>query len=1350
MNNLLTMPAPQDDTAVRRLALDVTRSWIVEAPAGSGKTGLLLQRYLALLASEEVTSCEEVLAITFTRAATDEIRGRLLSELRGAAADTPVQGEYAATTRALARTVLERDRMLSWGLLDDPRRLRVQTIDALCSAIARALPMLSRGAGGLSPVEDAESLHREAARRTMLRLGRTETSADRRLSEALRTILLHRDGDLETCESLLAQMLGSREQWGELLPLALEEQSDESLDREVRPKLDRALKAVICDGLTRVLKAFPAGALDTLSGIATELSLAPAATLSSPHPFMLCRDLVGVPAAEAEFLEHWKVLLRLLVTRDHSWRKAVHGRLIGAMMEPHQIQALRDLIASLADAPELLDAMEQCLHLPPATYPDDQWAVTRPLLRVLHQAVFELEEVFDERGVCDFVQPALLARTALDRVHHDHTADEGSGLRALLGVDLKHLLVDEMQDTSSQQYDLLERLTADWDGRTRTVFLVGDPKQSIYLFRHARVERFLEAMRTRQLGDVPLGLLRLTANFRSRDGLVAAANETFRKIFPKTATTAGQVEYTAAVSTRAAGQQLEREGYGWHITEAVDDGEGCGSVVSAQARRDAKLIRSWLEKWRVRPLPPGRVEPWRTAVLVQNRRSLDPILRELRAGEPLPFRAVQIEALADRREILDLLALTRALLHSGDRIAWLAVLHAPWCGLGVGDLHVLTGADAPGSAGSTMLDLVAQYGVELGMDSMMRLDRVWPILRGAVDLAGELRTPELVERTWRSLGGNLYLEEAAAENAHTYLQLLRTIDGEVGEVNVTEVSRRLKRLYAAPTTGQTSVDLMTIHRAKGLEWDAVIVPELERAAPHRSARLLEWEELSHGRGVILAPITGKGEESQALHRWIRRLHAAREKAERKRLFYVACTRAREELHLVGTAVWGKKELTPRAQSLLEAAWPAAMQHLEFQKTMQPSDGRGEGLSLAAAGEPEQSSQTNDQDEAQERPAMLERVPAGFAPLRHLRPVLNAAPAPTKPQDARSGEHRGHGSFEARALGNVVHAMLEFAASRFVDGLDAEQVLREAARWRPRYATLLRAEGLAPREVDAQSDRVRMALDRTLSSPIGAWILRAGTEARVELPMTTWNGERRRAHRMDRTFLAGATPNAAGATHRWIIDYKTTVPGREGLTAFLGREQLRHGGQMERYAAGMTETNVRVGLWFPLLGQLRWWAMERGVAGIGGAKSASRGQGTLELFPSLSCRDVDSGGKNVQESGIRRGPTLGDVGGSFAWAGVSDVEATHPEDNVFGDIRGVITDTLEVARDDEGIEGLRGELGLLSDQVRESVKGVVVHLVDLVVEEENGAGELDISVDEGLKRLADHGGGERGELGDVDW
>ncbi len=104
-----------------------------------------------------------------------------------------------------------------------------------------------------------------------------------------------------------------------------------------------------------------------------------------------------------------------------------------------------------------------------------------------------------ERGECDFTELALLAK--------DGAATEGGvqDLAAALGMELRHLLVDEMQDTSTSQYELIELLTQGWDGHSQTVFLVGDPKQSIYLFRQARVERFVRTMRTETLGELAAG-----------------------------------------------------------------------------------------------------------------------------------------------------------------------------------------------------------------------------------------------------------------------------------------------------------------------------------------------------------------------------------------------------------------------------------------------------------------------------------------------------------------------------------------------------------------------------------------------------------------------------------------------------------------------------------------------------------------------------------------------------------------------------------------------------------------------------------------------------------------------------
>ena len=115
----------------------------------------------------------------------------------------------------------------------------------------------------------------------------------------------------------------------------------------------------------------------------------------------------------------------------------------------------------------------------------------------------------------------------------------------------------------------------------------------------------------------------------------------------------------------------------------------------------------------------GRSEPWKIAVLVRSRSLLGDIVAELKdeTKGAIPFRAVDIEALGERQEVLDLFALTRALLHPADRVAWLAVLHAPWCGLGLADLHTLAGADDPAWAERCIEDSIAERGELLSEES---------------------------------------------------------------------------------------------------------------------------------------------------------------------------------------------------------------------------------------------------------------------------------------------------------------------------------------------------------------------------------------------------------------------------------------------------------------------------------------------------------------------------------------------------------------------------------------------------------------------------------------------------------
>ncbi|MEO6981724.1 MAG: 3'-5' exonuclease, partial [Edaphobacter sp.] len=721
----------------------------------------------------------------------------------------------------------------------------------------------------------------------------------------------------------------------------------------------------------------------------------------------------------------------------------------------------------------------------------------------------------------------------------------------------------------------------------------------------ARVERFVRTMLAERLGDLPVRRLRLTANFRSQGQLVEEFNQDFSLLFPREADAGSpeEVPYVQATPVRPPARYGARSSV-WH-SNVLPGGLSTDDARAArrdQSKRNALEIRAIIERWRSMPLPEERDEPWKIAVLVRDRKLLTDIVAELKKDEghgAIPFRAVDIEQLGERQEILDLFALTRALLHPADRVAWLAVLHAPWCGLGLAELHVLTGGDEPDWAERSIEDVIAERGDLLCEESCERLARLWQVLHMAAAHHSRLTLAQLVERTWRSLGGDAYLKPTEMANARRYLQLLDEMEQQSRTIDLGLLRRRLHDLYAQPDTSVGAVDLMTIHKSKGLEWDVVIVPGLEKKARPNSGRLLAWDEIDSNdetaARVVLAPIKSKGGDSKELNDWLNGVRSAREAAEQKRLFYVASTRAREELHLFGTAETNAKgEIRPPASSLLHTAWPAAQRHFAvpaelpaIEPTMfgvLPQGMTGEEFvgDIAAGGR------------ETPQPPLLHRLPLLFDPRSRFVTASPLSRNDTGPQPEATHFARPEGSFEARAFGNAVHAFLEMLTKRLSEGAAAESLHHEVAGWDSRIAAVLRGDGVPPASLERRVAQVKTALTNALQDAEGLWILAALDEAASEYALTSWT-ESRRSVRLDRVFRAGPEPLATGRECIWIVDYKTTTHGREGVDAFLEGERAKYGPQMEAYArmmqAGEPTREIRVGLYYPMLPKLIWWTPE---------------------------------------------------------------------------------------------------------------------------------------------------------------
>jgi ATP-dependent exoDNAse (exonuclease V) beta subunit len=1215
MADVLRFPTVATDAEARAEALDTRSSCIVEAPAGSGKTGLLVQRYLKLLGEETVEQPEEVLAITFTNKATAELRERVLEQLQAARGDVLPKdaASFDRETRVLAEAALERSMELGWGLLERPSRLNIRSIDSVCAEIANSLPLLSGGGGPRQPVADAEPLYRLAARRTLLQLGGNDAA----LHEALRTVLLHRDGNLADCETLLAGMLQTREQWGELVPLTPSALDEAELDHDVRARLERSLESIVCTGLSRALRAMPEGVLEELTLLAARLGVE-RGYKDKPSPIGICAGQDGPPEAVAEHLEHWTGLIGLLVKpkekdKSKAWRASFSANHIGFEIPKADAARLKRLVQDI-QSDGLRDALVGVLALPPAKYPDDQWAVAKALFHVLRRALAEMRLLFAERGECDFAEFALAAREAL-------RAEEGSSDLALsAGGMLRHLLVDEMQDTSSGQYELLDLLTRSWDGRTQTLFLVGDPKQSIYLFRQARVERFLRTMKEELLGEIELKPLRLTSNFRSQAVLVTDFNDAFDLLFPRPndeRLLGSEGVDVPFVEANAVREKTCAAGIVWHPTVvAKEDSRG------DHAAWEARAMRRIIEQRLAMPLPEDRdrsseLKPWRIAVLGRARSHLSAVIAEFKrdyGDGSLPYRAIDLDVLHELPEVLDALALTRALLHPADRVAWLAVLHAPWCGLGLADLLALTGEGEEADPGATVARLVSERRGYLTEQGQRLLDRAWPVLETAVATLGRTSLATHVERTWRSLGGDAPLLEEQRGNVQRYLRVLREVESEGDRIDLSVLTARLNNLYAEPSSGSIEngrlpVELMTIHKAKGLEWDVVLVPGLERGGGRPASVLLNWLEFDGAldgetsASVVLAPIWQKGTDSDKLSGWLSSIRTKREAAERKRVFYVATTRAREELHLFGAATLNAKgELAqPRYDSLLKACWPAAVEHFEallaepspmeeqlIGSLRESNAMEYEELALAASGEGVEASATV------ATPPMIHRLPLSFDPAARFRDAEKhrlAYPAASALRRTAAFE-RPEGSFAVRAFGNVVHRYLQVMATCLDSGESCDDLLAELPAWESRLIASLRGEGLAPALATREAARAGHALSLTLGDPVGRWILSPQDSAASERALTAASPDAR-SLRVDRAFVAGDDPLLTGQGCIWIIDFKTTEQGSRSDADFEVTEVAKYRAQLEAYATlrrGLPDGHrpIRLGLFYPLVPRLIHW------------------------------------------------------------------------------------------------------------------------------------------------------------------
>ena len=1118
----------KEDEMARRRALDLA-SFIVEAPAGAGKTELLTQRTLRLLATVEHP--EEVLALTFTNKAAAEMRDRILGSLEAARQPADAFSEplpaHKQETRKWALAVLARDQARNWGLLDHPGRLRVTTLDALCAGLARQMPFLSRFGAQPGVADHAEAHYATAARRT-LEMVESETPD----GEVVATALAFMDNDAGRLERLLVAMLGRRDQW---------------LQHAVR--IDSAeLRAEVEAGFAALLEADLARVADLLDAKwqAQLMPLAAFAAVNVPGRFDLLGDWTQPLGLAVSDMPAWRQLADLLLTSEGTFRKALNKNVgFPAGKEFAEAKkAMGELLADLASVPDLEAALAELPGLPSPVLSDGEWSTVENFSRLLRLAAGQLWLAFQEVGEVDFIEIASRAGLALGE-------DEApTDLAQALDYRIRHLLVDEFQDTSPSQVSLLEKLMRGWmpdDGRT--LFVVGDPMQSIYRFRKADVGLFLK-VRARGMGGLVLEHLRLYRNNRSHPGIVDWVNLAFPSIFPaQDDPSAGAVCYAESAATKPA---VADSGVLVHPVMVRDGLDG----LAAEARLALGLILAAQQAD-----PAGRI-----AVLVRARTHLDALVDEIRRSAPsLRFQAVEIEGLADRQHIQDLLTLFRALTHRADRVHWLALLRAPWCGLRLADLHALAGSDSQRTVWQLMHD--ASCLAAMSDDGRQRLLHV----RGILELAFAERDRQpprrWLEGVWLMLGGPQCLAAPTAlADVETFFGLVDTLTAS-RKLDPDNLAAQAAELYAPADPQGDAVQMMTIHKAKGLEFETVIVPGLHRDTGGNESALLLWDEVIADDGVerlLVAPLRAKGEQSAepSVYDYLRRLENARASHETERLLYVAATRAIRRLHLIGLAEPSEKSddglQQPASGSFLKLLWP----------------GIAQPVFVAALAEEENTGAPADTFD-----------PATFVPplIRLAKPAIPEALAqaptakPFKPEAENPSDEpvQATGILLEASVGTLVHRCLELIARQ---GLAAWPISR-LPQHLPAWQRWLEQQGHDANAAKNGAQEALTAINQTLNSETGRWLLSDHPDSGAEQAWSSRDGNIAVNHIIDRIFIADG--------YRWIIDYKTVrgVPADAAAELAARAEAFRP--QLERYARLFADDPLplKLAVWFALQGKL---------------------------------------------------------------------------------------------------------------------------------------------------------------------
>ena len=1144
------------DAAAREQAQDITGSFAVQAPAGSGKTELLSLRFLQLL-----TVCEkpeEVLAITFTRKAASEMCNRILSTLTWAAnRDTSAafESQLEEDRYCAAKAVLERNEKQAWNLLESPQRLRIQTIDSFCHFLASNLPVLSSLGGALTVSDGPEECYQQAVNEFLKLL-----EMDSPISSSIANLFLHLDNNIPKVEKLLVELLKQREQWIDAV-VDTASSPDAAFDY-----LMQNFQELIEEHLSIVHTQIE----DYAEPLVELASFAAANLLDSNSASSIgnCFGLLQLPGTSAADLPAWLGLANLLLTANRTnpaWRKQVRkneGFPAPSSSKENRVQlaarknSLHELLAELAGVQhgDLLENLHYLRLLPDLHEEGFSFKILRDLTALLPTLLAQLQVSFAAHHTVDHAQVTHAALKALGE------EDNPTKLALVLDYRIKHLLVDEFQDTSSTQLVLLNKLTAGWEPRDgRTFFVVGDAMQSCYSFRNANVGLFI-ALRENGIQHLPVTPIDLHANFRSDGGIVEWANRIFALSFPAVNNSSrGAVQYSH--STAAHPQDVEPA-----VTARCYTYENGGrsTAYDAEARHIANEITRLRQ--RVAGSESNGSDNSREciAILVRSRSHLLHILPALRAAN-ITWLATEIDRLDKLTIISDLVSLPRAISNQADRLAWLALLRAPWCGIPMADLLRLATLHREQSILQTLLDPATKES--LPMDSAHRIELLASVLEQAANNRDRVPLNRLLRHAFVRLGGKQLLQSVfEADSVERFFDLVHQLELSGELIDMDEFEEQVEKTFISDSSqpeDDNPIQIMTIHKAKGLEFDHVFLPGLDRRPRVDDRELLLWHERLNSEGqrrLFLAALAGAGETSNPMYELLRYEKSVKAKLENTRLMYIGVTRAIKSAHLSAALQSRDDTLAePESRTLLATIWDALRHHelIETITTQPTADKQQPPL------------------DALQQAATLNRLHRANLPATVEPPAVTAQAVESETDQDSPGSDE---TALQTQMGNIIHVVLQhYVTNKAL--LDSGMLSMQKQRW----SRDLQASGFEDHDIEKALMFIEASLHVTTSNEELEWIFDAThSQSSTELALQTRSAGRLHNHIVDRSFI-----DERG--YRWIIDYKSAAkPAALSEQQFIDRQIDQHTEQLTRYANLFTDEDsqgIKTALLLTSIGKL---------------------------------------------------------------------------------------------------------------------------------------------------------------------